>query len=208
MTTQKVKACLFDLDGVVFNTEPLYSIFWHEQGQKYRPDVDELEKKIKGQTLREIFDTYFSDIPEEHPAIVEALNDYERSMQYRYVPGLPTFVRALRAKGIKTAIVTSSNKDKMESVYRKHPELQSLFDEILTAEEFAVSKPDPDPYLKAAARFGVEPERCIVFEDSFNGVKSGRASGAYVVGLATTNPEEALAPLCDEVITDFKEYHI
>lgn len=208
MTTQKVKACLFDLDGVVFNTEPLYSIFWHEQGQKYRPDVDELEKKIKGQTLREIFDTYFSDIPEEHPAIVEALNDYERSMQYRYVPGLPTFVRALRAKGIKTAIVTSSNKDKMESVYRKHPELQSLFDEILTAEEFAASKPDPDPYLKAAARFGVEPERCIVFEDSFNGVKSGRASGAYVVGLATTNPEEALAPLCDEVITDFKEYHI
>lgn len=206
MTDKNIKACLFDLDGVVFNTEPLYSIFWHEQGQKYHPEVAELEKLIKGQTLQEIFDKYFSDVPQEQPKIVEALNDYERNMAYRYVPGFPAFVRAIRAKGIKTAIVTSSNTDKMNSVYTKHPELKSLFDEILTAEDFSASKPSPDCYLKAAARFGVAPEDCAVFEDSFNGIKSGRASGAHVVGLATTNPQEALAPLCDEVIPDFKEY--
>lgn len=208
MTKQKVQACLFDLDGVVFNTEPLYSIFWHEQGQKYHPEVADLEKLIKGQTLREIYDKFFSDVPEEQPKITQALNDYERNMQYLYVPGFPSFVRDLRAKGIKTAVVTSSNADKMNSVYKKHPELKALFDEILIAEDFAESKPSPDCYLKAAARFGVAPEDCVVFEDSFNGVKSGRASGAYVVGLATTNPQEALAPLCDEVIADFKEYKI
>lgn len=206
MTNKNIKACLFDLDGVVFNTEPLYSIFWREQGQIYHPEVDELEKKIKGQTLKEIFDKFFSDVPDEQPKIVERLNEYERTMQYRYVPGLPSFVRDLIRRGVKTAIVTSSNIAKMNSVYQRHPELRELFDEILTADDFAASKPSPDCYLKAAARFGVAPEECVVYEDSFNGIKSGRASGAHVVGLATTNPKEALAPLCDEVIDDFKEY--
>lgn len=208
MNQNNIKACLFDLDGVVFNTEPLYSIFWREQGQLYHPEVEGLEMLIKGQTLKEIFDKFFGDVPDEQPKIVERLNDYERTMQYRYVPGLPAFVRQLKNKGIRTAVVTSSNVDKMNSVYGQHPELKELFDAILTAEDFTASKPDPDPYLKGAARFDVKPEECIVFEDSFNGIKSGRASGARVVGLATTNAAEVLQPLCDEVIADFKEYKI
>lgn len=202
-----IKAALFDLDGVVFDTEPLYSIFWHEQGQLYRPDVENLELLIKGQTLKEIFDTYFNDA-EVQPKIVESLNAYERTMTYRYVPNLPSFVRSLRKKDIKVAIVTSSNREKMESVYLRHPELKDLFDEILTAEDFAASKPSPDCYLKAAARFEVKPEECVVFEDSLNGVKSGHASGARVIGLATSNPVEVLQPFCDEVIPNFKEFMI
>ena len=91
----------------------------------------------------------------------------------------------------------------MEAVYRSHPEFKGLFDAILTAEDFDRSKPDPDCYLKAAGRFGIAPEHCVVFEDSFNGLKSGRAAGMYVVGLATTNPTDAIRPLCDEVISDY-----
>ena len=95
----------------------------------------------------------------------------------------------------------------MSVVYRKHPEFQGLFDAILTSEDFSASKPDPDCYLKAAARLQVAPSACVVFEDSFNGLRSGRAAGMYVVGLATTNAAEAIRPLCDEVINNYIDYY-
>lgn len=200
---QKIKACLFDLDGVVFNTEPLYSIFWHEQGQLYHPEVEDLEKRIKGQTLVEIFDRFFSDVPEEQEKIKERLDMYEQHMEYNYIPGFGAFLGEMTKRGVKTAVVTSSNLAKMNAVYEKHPELPGMFDAILTSEDFDESKPSPDCYLKAAARFGVNPNECVVFEDSYNGLKSGRASGAKVVALATTNPSDSLAPLSDIVVDDF-----
>ena len=123
-----------------------------------------------------------------------------------YEPDRKNVIRCLRQKGIKTAVVTSSNMPKMQSVYRKRPEFKELFDEILTSEDFERSKPDPDCYLKAASRFGAQPEECVVFEDSFNGLKSGRAAGMTVVGLATTNSAEAISPLCDEVIENYINY--
>ena len=126
-------------------------------------------------------------------------------MHYDYLAGFETYIAALRRQGVRTAVVTSSNQAKMQAVYASHPEFQGLFDAILTSEDFSASKPDPDCYLKAAARLGVDREYCVVFEDSFNGLKSGRAAGMYVVGLATTNPADAIRPLCDRVISDYVE---
>ena len=114
----------------------------------------------------------------------------------------------MRKQGFKTAIVTRSNQIKMEAVYRAHPEVRSLFDAILTSEDFEYSKPHPDCYLKAAARLGVEPAACIVFEDSFNGLRSGRAAGMKVVGLATTNPAESIRELSDIQISDYRHLSI
>ena len=131
------------------------------------------------------------------------LGSFEQQMDYRYVAGFEEFIAELRKQGVKTAVVTSSNQPKMQAVYQHHPEFRGLFDAILTSEDFERSKPDPDCYLKAAQRFGVAPKDCVVFEDSFNGLKSGRAAGMYVVGLATTNPADAIRPLCDEVVSDF-----
>ena len=104
---------------------------------------------------------------------------------------------------MRTAIVTSSNKVKMSQVYKSHPELPDLVDAILTSEDFARSKPDPDCFLKGMQLLGGTPETTFVFEDSFHGIAAGRASGAKVVGLATTNKSEVIAPLCDMVIDDF-----
>ena len=92
----------------------------------------------------------------------------------------------------------------MESVYHAQPSFKQLFNAILTSEDFEYSKPHPDCYLKAAARFGASPEECVVFEDSFNGLKSGRAAGMKVVGLATTNTVESIRPLSDIQIADYQ----
>ena len=203
-----MKAALFDLDGVVFDTEPQYSVFWGRICRQYHPEHPGLEHEIKGSTLDQIYDRWWAgELEKEREVVTRQLNDYEAQMSYDYVAGFEAFIGRLRQQGVKTAVVTSSNIPKMQSVYRYHPEFKGLFDAILTSEDFAESKPSPDCYLKAAARFGVEPKDCVVFEDSINGLKSGRAAGMYVVGLSTTNPQEVIAPLSDEVISDFELFY-
>ena len=202
-----IKAALFDLDGVVFDIEPQYSVFWGGECRHYHPDHPGLENEIKGQTLMQIFDRWFNGpLKAERKAIVTRLEDFEQHMSYDYIAGFVDFIGTLRRRGVKTAVVTSSNCAKMGAVYRHRPEFSSLFDAILTSEDFDYSKPHPDCYLKAAARFGAQPDECVVFEDSFNGLKAGRAAGMYVVGLATTNSADAIRPLSDQQITDYKEF--
>ena len=200
-----MKAALFDLDGVVFDTEPQYTIFWGAQCREFHPEHPGLEHEIKGQTLVQIYDAWFSGpLAEKQALITERLNQYEQQMDYLYVKGFEEYVRKLRDEGVKTAVVTSSNLVKMEAVYKKHPEFKSLFDAILTSEDFERSKPDPDCYLKAAKYLGTSIEHSVVFEDSFNGLKSGRSAGMFVVGLATTNSAESIQPYCDKVIRDYQ----
>jgi len=198
-----VKACLFDLDGVVFDTEPLYTLFWRNLDKRLRPNIDNFEHIIKGQTLVQIYDKYFAGEEKKQEEITQKLNEFEQNMPFNYIDGFESFVKDLKNKGIKTAVVTSSNIEKMQNVYRKHPEFQSYFDAILTAEDFAESKPSPDCYLKAAARFEVPANECVVFEDSFNGLRSGLASGARVIGLTTTNSIAEIKKYTDEVISNY-----
>ena len=198
-----VKACLFDLDGVVFDTEPLYTLFWRNLDKRLRPNIDNFEHIIKGQTLVQIYDKYFAGEEEKQEEITAFLYEYEQNMSFNYIACFEDFVKDVRSKGIKTAVVTSSNLEKMLNVYNKHPEFKGYFDEILTSEDFEESKPSPDCYLKAAARFDVSPKECIVFEDSFNGLRSGIASGARVIGLATTNPVAEIEPYTKEVISNY-----
>lgn len=203
---KQIKAALFDLDGVVFHTEPQYTKFWHDECERYYPGQGYLEKTIKGTTLGQTFSMLFSgDLEKERPAVTERLNRFEQNMRFDYVEGFREFLAAIQTKGILTAIVTSSNQLKMANVYRSHSDFRNLFDAILTAEDFAESKPHPDCYLRAAARLGVQPEECVVLEDSFNGIKSGRAAGMTVVGLATTNAVSALQPLADIVVSDYHD---
>ncbi len=200
----ELKAALFDLDGVVFDTEPQYTVFWGSQCRLYHPEHPGLEHEIKGSTLTQIYDRWFNGpLEKERDTITRRLDAFEQQMSFNYVPGFEAFIADLRKHGVKTAVVTSSNVPKMESVYRQRPEFRELFDAILTSEDFAFSKPHPDCYERGAQRFGAAPAECVVFEDSLNGLSSGRTSGAFVVGLATTLPVEAIRELSDVQVTDY-----
>ena len=205
---REVKAALFDLDGVIFNTEPQYTEFWRSQCRLYHPEKPGLENQIKGQTLVEIYEKYFADVKEEQAKITERLNEFEANMHFDYVDGFLDFVADLRHHGVKTAVVTSSNVAKMNTVYAKRPSFKSLFDRILTSEDFTASKPDPAPYLKGAECFGLSPLQCVGFEDSFNGLRSGVASGARVVGLATTNSVAEIQAYTKEVISNYEGFSL
>lgn len=195
---------LFDFDGVIADTETQYTEFWNRIGREYL-DQEDFGHTIKGQTLVQIFGKYFGSTPKMQEEIVPQLNEFEANMSYDYVPGVYEFMQELKAAGIRSAIVTSSNDVKMANAYKAHPELLDLVDKVLTSEHFSRSKPDPECFLKGMEFLGGTPEETIVFEDSFHGIAAGRAAGAKVVGLATTNKREAIAPLCDMVIDDFTQ---
>lgn len=213
-----IKAALFDLDGVVFDTETQYSIFWGMIGKEYHPELPDFAHRIKGQTLVQIYDKYFSDpaifshiegfsnVADEQAKITARLDDFEQNMKYEYISGFEDFVKDLKQNGVKCAVVTSSNIQKMLNVYARHPEFKSYFDRVLTSEDFAKSKPDPDCYLKGAACFDAQPEECVGLEDSFNGLRAVRASGAFTLGLSTTNTKEAIEPYSDYVISDYEGF--
>ena len=198
-------AVLFDLDGVIVDTEGQYSLFWKQIGDEYMPGMPDFALAIKGRTLTQIYDTYFPDAA-DRAAITERLNAFERQMDFPYIAGAREFLEALQAQGVPTAIVTSSNCDKMACLYARHPEIKNLVTTVLTAEDARRSKPAPDCYLAAAERLGADISKCIVFEDSPNGLAAGRASGAFVIGVCTSLAATEIEPLCDAYIEDFKDF--
>jgi HAD superfamily hydrolase (TIGR01509 family) len=193
---------LFDFDGVIADTETQYTEFWNKMGKDYL-GLEDFGHTIKGQTLIQIFGKHFDGMIKEQEEIVPQLNEFEANMSYNYIPGAEAFMKELKTAGIPIAIVTSSNNMKMSNAYKAHPELPELIDKVLTSEYFSKSKPDPECFLKGMEVLGGSPEETVIFEDSFHGLAAGRASGAKVIGLATTNKREAIAPLCDMVIDDF-----
>ncbi len=193
---------LFDFDGVLVDTETQYTHMWDAIGADFLGQ-EGFGWKIKGQTLKDIYASHIPD-PQLQEAVTERLDEYERQMVYEFIPGVPEFLKALKEAGIPTAIVTSSNDKKMANVYRALPELKSMVDMILTSEHFTKSKPDPECFLKGMELLGGTPSDTVIFEDSIHGLTAARASGAKVVGLATTFPAERVAPLSDMVISDFK----
>lgn len=207
MDTTKKIAALFDFDGVVVDTEPQYTVFWDKQGLKYLSDKD-FGRRIKGQTLTQIFDGYFAGMTEAQQQIIEDLNQFELQMSFEFMPGVVEFMEQLRDHRIGIAIVTSSNDLKMRNVYRTYPELRDWVDHILTSDYFTHSKPHPECFQLGATLFNTIPENCVVFEDSFHGLEAARRAGMKIVGLCTTNPREAIEDKADVVIPDFTQFTI
>lgn len=197
----KKKTLLFDFDGVVVDTESQYTVFWNKMGKEYL-DIDNYGLKIKGQTLDNIQEHYFSDKSDSFSKIVKALHVFHENLSFDYIKGFESFQKRV-STDFNTAIVTSSDLLKMAKAIKAHPELEQTFDKIFTAEDTSKSKPDPECYTIGMAYFNSRKEDTIIFEDSFSGLESARRSGAKVVGLATTNSADTIKDLSDLVIKDF-----
>lgn len=181
------KTALFDLDGVLIDSETLYTQFWKRVGERHHLPSPTFAYDIKGTTLNDILTTHFPD-PKVRADVDRLLHDFENEIVYPVFPGALEFVDALRAAGLKTVIVTSSDSKKMGFLFRQHPDFPTHFDAIVTACDVTHSKPHPEPYLVGASKAGVKPSECLVFEDSYQGLESGRRAGCKVIGISTTNP--------------------
>lgn len=198
------KAFLFDLDGVLINTEPQYVIFWREIAVKYNLGIPNFEYIIKGNTTQNILKNYFSHLSlSEQQQIENSLQEFNLKMIIEPIPGALEFIRELKRNKIKIGLVTSSDDRKLEYVFSKIP-LFSSFDTLISADRVNEGKPDPMCYLMAAQDLKIAPVDCFVFEDSYNGLEAGNNAGMSVIGLSTTNTEENIRKYCVKVIPDFQ----
>ena len=199
-------ACLFDLDGVLVDSERIYTKIWEAIEQQWPTGIENFAYKIKGTTLEDIIQRYF---PEEvSKDVISELIRLEGMMIYAPLPGAVEFLDSLKAREIPIALVTSSNGLKMEHLWTDMPGFKEKFNVVITGDEVKCSKPDPEGYLAAAKALGVNPAKCAVFEDSLQGVKAGKAAGAFVVGVAGTLKAEDIAPYSDILVNAVAEVNI
>jgi HAD superfamily hydrolase (TIGR01509 family) len=192
--SETAAAVLFDMDGVLVDSEPVW----------YEVETD-VVRRLGGVWSREhqahciggtvaaacnyIRDLTGTDVP---PADIAA--DIMAAMVTQYRTDLPVvepavrLLRELRARGVATALVSSSYRVLVDAALeRLGPE---LFDTSVAGDELARGKPAPDPYLTACERLGVEPARAVVIEDAMNGVRSAEAAGCPVVVVPSVAPIE------------------
>lgn len=191
-------AALFDLDGVIIDSESRYTVFWDGIEHIYPTDIPDFAMAIKGTNLTSILSNYSEQSVRDD--IVARLQEFELNMDLPLYPGAVEFLDSLSEAGVARALVTSSADDKMEVLWRRHPSLRDRFEAVVTGSMVKKSKPDPEGYLTAAKLLGFDPSDCFVFEDSVQGLQAGRASGATVIALATTNPRSVVARYSDHVL--------
>lgn len=204
-------AALFDMDGVIVDNMAYHEVAWQAfcdaHGIPFSRET--YYSQLNGKNALDSFTFLLGRTPS--PEELKTLTD-EKEELYRknYGPflvpadGLVGFLHMLRDRGVKTAVATSAP---IENVLFTidGTGIRSLFDVVVDASMVTNGKPAPDIYLKAAELVGVQPDRCVVFEDALLGIQAGKAAGMKVVGIATSHSPEELAPLTDGVMHDFRE---
>ncbi|NLL36883.1 MAG: HAD family phosphatase [Fretibacterium sp.] len=182
-----IDAVIFDMDGVMFDTETLNMRAWMEAGTLHGYVVTEemVHAHIGAnvQFTRNLMEKHFG--PEfdfdavRADRIRIAFEDIkENGMPVK--PGLVELLDWLRGRGFRTAMATSSER-RFVDFYLERSGIRHPFDVIVTGDMVTRSKPEPDIFLKAAEELRTEPVRCMVLEDSYNGIRAARAAGTVPV---------------------------
>ncbi len=205
-------AVIFDMDGVLVNTEPIYVEVEQNNFRKLGLTILEDEHKTyqgtatdrMWQVLKEKY-----EIEQTVEELVQMTNSlitpYFMSLQsIEIMPGVELLIKNLKEKKIPLALASSSYPDVIEIILQKTG-LKDYFDAVIDSQMVGVSKPDPDIFLLAAQHLGVLPERCIVIEDSANGIKAAKSAGMFCIAYAGPGTELQDQSQADIIITDFKE---
>lgn len=198
---------LFDLDGVLIDSERRYTRIWEEIERDYPTGIPDFPRVIKGTTLHNILDRYYPD-PAVRNAVESRCLEAEKEMEYAYMPGAEKLLKELRDKQIPMCLVTSSDATKMESLRRKFPQIFFWFNAIVDGDMVTHGKPDPEPYLLGAHMIDLPAQQCIVVEDAITGMKAGHAAGAYIVGMTDTLGREAVTPYADIVLDSLEQLNV
>lgn len=184
-----IDAVIFDLDGTVIDSMWMWETIDIKYLKKFNiPFVKDYQKEIEGMSFNETA-VYFKskfNITDSLEKMKADWNEMAREM-YRNViqpkPGVIDFLKKLRSKGIRTGIGTSNSMELCRTILDSKG-LVEYFDEVHTANEVKAGKPSPDIYLLVAEKLGVEPSRCIVFEDLYQGICAGINAGMRTCAVA------------------------
>ena len=182
-----IKGVLFDMDGVILDTEKLYTRFWKEAAQSLGfPMTHEmalgmrsLSRELGERQLKEYLGEEV-DYQKVRDTRIKMMTAFIQENGVELKPGIQELLDFLKEKGIKTSIATSSPLDRTKE-YLSKVGLVEAFDELVSGHMVPHGKPAPDIYLYAAEKLGLKPEECLVIEDSPTGLLAGMRAGAVPI---------------------------
>ncbi len=186
-----IEGVLFDLDGVIVDTLHFHYLAWNHMFEKLGGSVNEHTVLLhEGRNSREILPILMKEagvniLPDQQEQFIETKRAYYRSIvKVKQYPNALEIIGILRKRGYKIALVTACALENMR--HSINDEQQKFFDFILTGDEVPRAKPFPDPYLLAADRLKIKPEKCMVVENAPLGIEAAQYAGMYCVAIETT----------------------
>ena len=192
------RGAIFDWDGVIINSGVHHEQSWErlakEVGKPLPPDHFKRGFGMKNELIFPGILKWTSDATEIHALSLrkeELYREIVREIGINPLPGVVNWLQALKDAGIPCVIGSSTHRENITTSLEVLG-LKSFFQDYVTAEDVSRGKPDPEVFLKAAAKIGVAPENGVVFEDALVGIAAAKAAKIRVVGVTTTEPREKL----------------
>jgi HAD superfamily hydrolase (TIGR01509 family) len=203
-------AVIFDMDGVLVNSEPFYIEVEQTNFRQLGLEISEEEHQTYQGTAT---DRMWQLIKERHgiehqvDELVKMTNSlvtpYFKSLEKMDpMPGVEKLILNLKGKGIPLALASSSYVDVIEIILQKTG-LKKYFDVVVSSQMAGASKPEPDIFLLAAQKLGAQPEKCVVIEDSTNGIAAAKRAGMYCIAFAGPGSELQDQTQADLIVKDF-----
>ena len=193
-----VRGVIFDMDGLMFDTERLATVLWNQVGDELRIDMtEEFLDSFRGQNPTAIRNAFLQRFGREFD--FDGCMGRKDELQHRYIEekgvplkeGLPELLEYLKGQDIRMAVATSTQQSLAEKML-KIAGVYEYFDAVAYGNKVKRSKPFPDIFQKAAEDLGVPMRECLVLEDSISGVQVGKAAGGYIIHIpdVVVVPEE------------------
>lgn len=193
--SRTVEALLFDLDGTLIDSMPIHHEAWRRWHDKYELEFDEdgFFEATAGRTNPEILADMLPERGDDEYAAMgeekEELYRAEAAHRLEEIAGALAFIERAQALGLKVAICTAASRENIHVALERFPVLRKMDTVVCPSDGFR-GKPHPDLFLEAARRLGVDPGRCIVFEDAPLGLEAARRAGMPAIALTSTLPAE------------------
>lgn len=207
-----IKGIIFDMDGLMFDTERVYGKYWREVSAELGYPMDDgMVAYMCGATrdfqVGKFVEWFGKDVPADEiiNGCHERTNADIASHPIPLKPGLRELLAALRERGIPTVIATGTSRTWANDKLNRSG-VASFIDGMVCGDEVAACKPDPEIFLKAAALIGVPPQDCAVLEDSLNGIVAAHAAGAQPIMIPDcVQPTQEIRALCAHLLSRLDE---
>ncbi|WP_347053689.1 HAD family hydrolase [Flavobacterium olei] len=208
-----IKTVIFDMDGVIVDTEPVHRYAYYLQFSELNIEVpEEMYTSFTGFSTRNTFQTLKSHFPSVEQEVEDLIqrkrnifNDaFDTKEDLFLLDGVEDLIKDLYHNGIQLILASSASKVTIQRVFTRFS-LHPYFTDIVSGEDFPQSKPDPAIFIHAASLSKAPKEECIIIEDSTNGIKAAKAAGIYCVGYKSEHSNLQDLSQADLVIDHFKE---
>ena len=207
-----LKAVIFDMDGVIVNSEPLHHLAYKKMFEEFKLDVsNSLYESFTGQSTYSICKQLCEkfDLKEDPNALMLSKRKhfkiiFENDSSFKMIEGALNLIKDYFENNLTLVLASSASMTNIDRIFKKF-DLKKFFKAKISGADLKESKPNPEIFIKAAELSGFKKEECIVIEDSTNGIIAAKSAGIYCVGYNSYNSKNQNYDNASLVISDLNE---